>query len=195
MKKILLTAVLTTVFLLTAKGVLASEGFIDLTNRINTDSRCSAFSVFEQDLRYHIQYSCRDITYPGGIEVVNYILWSNPVSGGNAVKIGEIGLGKGHFTTIDAFSSLFVTVERDRNTRTPVGQTIMQGNVKTIANLESKFTPRPTEQNNTTEITPTLSPTPTAVPQSGVAKFLTGGIIAFIALFAVIFVIFVITRR
>src|SRR5689334_16200519 len=130
MKKLFSVSAVLLLGLFLTKSVKASEGWIDLTNRVNTQARCTVFSVFEQDLNYHMLFTCRDITYPGGVEVVNYIMWATPTSGTAPVRIGELGLGKGDLRTTTSFSNLFVTVERDRNTRTPSGQTIMQGAVK-----------------------------------------------------------------
>ncbi len=195
MRKIVLTTLFGVLLLIAAPKALASEGDFDLTNKIGTDATCSGWGQFMQDLRYHMLISCRNITYPGGVEVVNYVLWATPLSGGNAVRIGELGLGKGQFTTKDAYSSLFVTIERDKGVRTPTGQVVMQGNVTARPNLVGKGTTQPTGQNTTPTGAPTASPIATAKPQSGIARFLTGGIIAFIALFAIIFVLFIITRR
>lgn len=196
MRKILLTTTFSVLFLLSAQKALASEGDFDLKNRIGTSATCSGWGQFMQDLKYHLLISCRNITYPGGVEVVNYVLWATPLSGGNAVRIGELGLGKGQFTTKEAYSTLFVTIERDKGVRTPTGQVVMQGPITARPNLVSNATPEPAgQQPNPTEGAPTATPIATARPQSGIARFVTGGIVAFIALFAVIFVLFIITRR
>lgn len=184
-------------FLTITGQTYASEGETTLTNRIGTQATCWMGSVFMQDLNYHIIGTCRNITYPGGAEIVNYVLWANPQAGGNPVRIGELGLGKFEYRTREPFGSVFVTIERDRNVRTPAGQTIMQGSMSPFTSLEgnARATAKPSETTKQEEVSDLATPTPTAKPTSGIARFLTGGIIAFLGLFAVIFIIFIITRR
>jgi len=176
-------------------SVSASEGDIVLANRANTAARCEGGSVLMQNLNYTIYMSCRDITYPGGVEVVNYIVWANPTSGGNPIKLGDLDLGKKEFSTKIAFNTVFVTVERDNNVRTPSGPTLLQGTVTPYKTLESAPRPgttaSPLPTGNGTDATVSATP----APRTGFARLLTGGIIAFLGLFAIIFILFVITRR
>lgn len=198
MKRILVGFASLVLFLGVVSQVHASEGQTTLTNRIGTQATCWVGSVFMQDLNYHLIGTCRNITYPGGAEIVNYVLWATPQAGGSAVRIGDLGLGKLEYRTKDPFSALFVTVERDRNIRTPSGTIIMQGSMEPFTTLEGKTraTSKPAEVAAPQETTADpLAPKPTAAPASGIARFLTGGIIAFLGLFAVIFIIFIVTRR
>lgn len=195
MKKTIFTFLLVA-FLSIPAVAHASEGEATLTNKIGTQATCWMGSVFMQDLNYHIIGTCRNLTYPGGAEIVNYVLWGNPEASGTAFRIGELGLGKFEYRTQNAFTSVFVTVERDRNVRTPSGQLIMQGTVKPFSILEGKTRATSAPEAGTKADEVLESPTPTPAAQaSGIAKFLTGGIIAFLGLFAVIFILFIITRR
>lgn len=200
MKRIFVGFTSLVLFLSIASHVHASEGQTVLTNRIGTQATCWIGSVFMQDLYYHLLGTCRNITYPGGAEIVNYIVWATPQSGGAPVWVGDLGLGKVEYRTQNPFSSLFVTVERDRNVRTPSGPIIMQGSIEPFSMLEGKTraTSKPSEvaaPQESTDDPLSATPKPTAAPASGIARFLTGGIIAFLGLFAVIFIIFIVTRR
>jgi len=188
---------------MSASNAQAIDGEVNLTNRTGDNSRCWAATVLMQDQTYKILFSCRDITYPGGNEVFYYVVWANPTNGGAAQRLGSLGLGKVQFSTKTEFSSLFITKEKSPNARTPEGPTVMQGTLRTVpiltesgrsTTLTGNATNAPSQ---TTEPTVTGEPAPTATPQprTGIAKFLTSGILAFLALFGIIFVVFVITKR
>ncbi len=168
----------------------ASEGIFQLRNQVGENSRCVAFSVLMQDLQYKILLSCRDIIYPGGTEVFSYVTWANPLDGGNPQRLGTLGLGKVEFSTKTSFSSLYVTKERNSNTRSPNGPVVMQGGLERINLLENPSAPE-------SELgTPETSPIPTPqAKKSPLNIFRIGGAIAFMLLFLVILLVFVLIRR
>lgn len=169
----------------------ASEGPFVLRNVVGEAARCEGGSVLMQDRNYNIYISCRDITYPGGTDVFAYVVWGVPVNGGNHFRLGTIGLGKVSFKTRTAFSSLYVTKEEDEGVRSPTGPVIMQG---TVGRFETLDGPAPTLRPGTTE-TPSPTPIATPAPNNLGRIFAAGGILAFIAIFGIILVIFVITRK
>lgn len=194
MKKILFGSLIAgALFFGLAKNSLASEGTFDLRNRVGDDARCSAYSVLMQDLNYNILLSCRDILYPGGQSVFTYVVWAVPSTGGNHFKLGTIGLGKVAFKTKTPFSSMYVTKESEANTRTPSGQIIMQGSLNTNQFLDGSTKPAPETKDEQIETEPT--PIATKAPTNLGRIFAAGGILAFIAIFGVILVIFVVTRK
>jgi hypothetical protein len=144
-----------------------------------------------QDLNYNLLLDCRDILYPGGTNVFSYVLWAVPTNGGNHFRLGTIDFGKNSFKTKTAFSSLYVTKESDKNARTPTGPIIMQGSVERNEFLDGVApTTAPSELNE-----PTPTPIATPQPRNLGRIFAAGGVLAFIAIFGVILVIFVITRK
>lgn len=175
---------------LMTKSALASEGIIELRNQTGQAARCGAYSVLMQDQQYTVLLSCRDVTYPGGTDVFSYVVWAVPVSGGNHVRLGEVGFGKASFRTRTDFSALYITQESNSRTRTPSGPVVMQGGVQRIEFLEG---PAPTSQPELGE--PESTPVPTPQPRNIGRILAAGGILAFIAIFGVILVIFVITRK
>lgn len=191
-----------TALLMLSGAVNASEGLVEMTNRVNQDARCFAASVLMQDLNYKVLVSCRDIVYPGGSNIINYIVWANPVSGSSAVRLGSLNLGKVEFRTKQAFSSLFVTVEKTSNVRAPEGQVVMQGSLQSIKLLDGNQpvrtgSPTPTPKGQTESPMPTIEgePTPTPQPRSGIARFITGGILSVLGIAGIIFIVFILTKR
>lgn len=174
-----------------AKTASASEGEFVLRNRVGESARCEGGSVLMQDRNYNIYISCREISYPGGTEVFDYVVWGVPTAGGNHFRLGTLGLGKVAFKTRTSFSSLYVTKEETNNPRTPSGTLIMQGNVTPFETLDG---PAPTPSGDELG-TPTPAPAVTAAPRNLGRIFAAGGVLAFIAIFGVILVIFVITRK
>jgi len=178
-------------FLVTTSRVDASEGQFILRNRVGEAARCEGGSILMQDRNYNIYITCREISYPGGTEVFDYVVWGVPSGGGNHFRLGTLGLGKVAFKTKTPFSSLYVTKEETNNPRTPSGTIIMQGNVTAFETLDS---PAPTPGLEEFE-SPTPSPVATPGPRNLGRIFAAGGILAFIAIFGVILVIFVVTRK
>ncbi|RJR28678.1 hypothetical protein C4564_04605 [Candidatus Microgenomates bacterium] len=196
MKKYSVLAVFVIFFVLASYGVRsvsANEGFVELRNTVGEDARCHVTSGIMQDLQYNVLVLCRDITYPGGTDIFNYIVWTTPTSGG-VQKLGEIALGKVLFKTKNEFTSIFVTKERDKDTREPKGQVVMQGSLQQITFLDGSNRVQNQPELGQPETSP--SPIPTAQPQSVVSRLLAaGGVIAFIALFGVLLLVFVVTRK
>lgn len=197
MKKLILSVLLGALVLITPQAAFASEGQTLLTNRVGEAANCWVGSVLMRNDSFEILFSCRNITYPGGTEVFSYVLWSNPLNGGDPVKLGTIGFGKGEFTTKSAFSSLFITKEESSNPKTPSSAVVMQGNVQALPGLTSA-TPSPGQPATPTpegELPSVETPIPTMQPRSGIAKFLTGGILAVLGIAGLIFIIFIITKK
>lgn len=202
MKKILLSFVFSALAIVAvAKPTAASEGIFELRNQIGTDARCYALSVLMQNQNYQVLVSCRDIIYPGGTEVFNYVVWATPNDGGNSVRLGTLDLGKVEFKSKTAFNNIFVTKEQDDRPRNPQGQLVMQGSRQTISILDGRQADRNTTVNNQpnellSDATPSPSPEPEEKSGPNVFRLIAaGGIIAFLALFGIILVVFVITRR
>ena len=105
--------------------------------------KCWAASIRMQDQQFRIPFSCRNLVYPAGENIFSYVTWAQPTDGGNTIKLGVLGLGKGIFTTRREFTSIFVTTEANRDTRNPTGQRVMQGEVEPIEFLEEAPTPTP----------------------------------------------------
>lgn len=134
----------TAVFLLFAVKINASEGTVELVSQTNEPTKCYASSLRMQNQEYRILFSCRYLIYPVDETIFNYVMWATPKSGGNPIKLGALGLGKGEFKTKTPFTSLFVTTESKKDTKTPTGETVMRGNLEVIEFLGSEVTPTPT---------------------------------------------------
>ena len=182
---------------LSTKLASASEGTFELKNQVGEDARCYVFSELMPDQRYSMLVSCRDIIYPGGTEVFNYVVWANPLSGGNPVRLGTLDLGKVSFKTDKPFTSLFVTKEINERPKSPAGSVVMKGNLKTITFLDSKqAADNPSSELGDSEVTPTPTAKANPITNNNVFRILAaGGIVAFLGLFGVILVIFIVSRR
>jgi hypothetical protein len=186
MRKILLSLGLTLVIFVLAPSAEAREGTFELQNVAGEDARCFATSVLMSDQEYNILVSCRDITYPGaasGTDIFSYIIWASGTDG-KTYKLGELGVGKVALTTKNEFSSLFVTREKDANTRSPKGETVMKGSIQNIDFLDTGIG----------ELEEEFTPTPTPKPSSINLAQLSGAM-AFIGIFALGVILFLITRR
>jgi len=191
MKKVISTTILSIFMLLVATNVTkASEGIIELRNVEGGQARCYALSAIMQDLNYNILVTCRDITYPGGTDVFNYIVWANPIGSDKAEKLGALNLGKVQFETPTAFSSLFVTKERSEKVNSPTGPTVMQGGVQRITLLDN---PQNMGELEEAEM-PELTPTPAPENGGGLNIFRIGGAFAIAAILGIVLLIFVLTR-
>jgi hypothetical protein len=179
----------------------ANEGIIEIISTTDDVYRCWASSVRMQNQEYRIPFTCRNLIYPADDNVFNYVMWATPQNGGDTIKLGALGLGRGVFSTKRPFTNIFVTTERTRDVKTPQGNVVMRGNVESI---------EPFFQEG-----PTATPTPTPEGEEGGQevgegeeeqpqelttreKFLLAlrraGIAALIALVALIGLIFVVTR-
>lgn len=191
MKKSLLILVALVVFTFVfSSNAKADE--VNLRNRVGESARCTVYSVLMRDLNYNLSLDCRDILYPGGETVFSYVLWGVPTDGGNHFRLGTLDFGKNQFKTKTSFSSLYVTKESQSNTRTPTGPVIMQGALERNEFLDGSA-PVSSLENELGEPTPT--PVSTPAPRNLGRIFAAGGILAFIAIFGVILVIFVVTRK
>jgi hypothetical protein len=169
--------------------VLADE--INLRNRVGEAARCTVYTVLMQDANYNLLLDCRDILYPGGASVFSYVLWAVPTNGGNHFRLGTIDFGKNFFKTKTPFNALYVTKETDSKTRTPAGPVMMQGSLE-----RNEFLDGPAPTPGASELgEPTPTPIATPAPRSLGRIFAAGGVLAFVAIFGVILVIFVITRK
>lgn len=191
MKKVISGAILSLFILLaTTSSTEASEGIIELRNVEGGQARCYSLSAIMQDLNYNVLITCRDITYPGGTDVFNYIVWANPIGSDKAQKLGPLGLGKVEFETETSFSSLFVTKERSEKVNAPTGPTVMQGGVQRITLLDN---PQDLGELEESEM-PELTPTPAPAKGTGLNIFRIGGAFAIAAILGIILLIFVLTR-
>jgi hypothetical protein len=200
MKKLFLMGFFGALSLVFASTTYASEGYTILTNRGGATATCWVGSVVMQNDNYTLLFSCRDITYPGGTEVFSYVLWSNPLDGSAPIKLGNLGYGKGEFKAKKAFGTLFVTKETSTGARTPEGPVVMQGAIQPLPGLQNNNTTGGTTQTPTASPTTndglvTETPAPTTQPRTGIAKFLTSGILAIIGLAGIIFILFIVVRR
>jgi hypothetical protein len=178
-----------TLFVVLASSISADE--YNLRNRVGESARCTIYSVLMQDSNYNLSLDCRDILYPGGETVFSYVLWAVPSDGGGHFKLGTIGFGKNSFKTKTPFSSVYVTKEANDKVRSPEGQIIMQGSLE-----RNEFLDGPVPAPNPDELgTPEASPIVTPAPRNLGRIFAAGGVLAFVAIFGVILVIFVITRK
>jgi hypothetical protein len=127
-------------------------------------------------------------------------MWATPQEGGDTIKLGALGLGRGVFKTKRPFTNIFVTTERTRDVKTPQGPTVMRGNVRSIEPFfEAVATPSPTPSPDSEEVDETdqeVSEEPQALTTR--EKFLLAlrraGIAALVALVALVGLIFVVTR-
>lgn len=182
MKKIFTVAVLAISFFAFAGTAQANEGQIELRNTVGQSPHCYAVSGLFPNGEYNIEILCRDLIYPISSDLLTYVVWGTPANGGNPFKLGDLGVGKAYFKTKTAFTSLFVTQERDEGVRSPSGPVAMQGNVAPIPFLDTQSPAQPGVPEAT------LAPTPSPTPRpSAIANFIRGGgIITAVAVFVVI---------
>lgn len=187
--------VLTAGFLFLAKPSFASEGTVELRSTNNQDYRCFASSLLMENSKYKVLVSCRDLIYPPQLDIFSYIMWGNPISSSRPVRLGALGVGKASFETKNAFSRLYVTIEQNKNTRSPSDQIVMTGNVQRIAFLDRPTTPTPTlEGAEETEVEITPAGQATSLREKVALAFKRAGIIVFLGLVAIIGLVFVLTR-
>lgn len=209
MKKIFFGLLLTAMLLSTKTSIAnASEGFFELENQIGTSARCYITSGLMENAKFSLLTLCRDILYPGGTEVFTYIAWANPLDGNrpNPIKLGELGRGKKLFTSSRPFNMIYVTKELDSRAREPSGQVVMQGGLQTIPFLNQvpnvddiPQVPSDNELLDDNDVNPVVTEAPDVVNQSSPRNILRvialGGILTFLAIFGVVLIIFVVSRR
>lgn len=205
--KFIMKIFLVVIFLfgISATTIKASEGTIELESITAENYRCYAASIQTMNLNYQILITCRNLVYPAGDNIFQYVVWADPIKEDKPIKLGTLGLGRANFTTKTPFSSLFVTTEINKRGKEPEGPTVMIGNVERIAFLDE---PSPGQiidvgENEIEEATPTTPvQTPTATedkPQTNEnGRLLTGlrraGIVIGIVLITIVGIVFVLTR-
>src|SRR3990172_8158779 len=198
LRYIIIFFVVFTVFFFPVKRVFASEGTIELRSTTDEPYRCWASSIRMQNQEYRIPFSCKYLIYPADENIFNYVVWATPKEGGNPIKLGTLGLGKGEFKTKKTFTGLFVTTEMSKETKTPQGQTVMRGEIKEVEFLEEAATPTPTpaeEEEAVSEEEKVEAPVQAlSTRQKLLFALRLAGIAALVALVAIIGLIFVVTR-
>lgn len=187
-------------FLFYTNDTYASEGTIELESTTNDSFKCFAASLRMQNLEYRIPFSCRNLIYPAGENIFNYVMWAQPKDGDKVIKLGTLGLGKGEFKTKTPFVSLYVTTESKKDTKTPTGNVVMRGNIQPISFLESETSPTPTpspesDQEETEEITEPEEMKPELTTREKLVLALKrAGIATLFALVALVGIIFVVSK-
>ncbi len=183
---------------LIAKPTFASEGTFELQSTDEGNYRCFSVSLLMLNSKFQIIVSCRDLIYPPRADLFNYIMWTTPLDGSKPQKLGSLGVGKANFGTKKSFSSLFVTIEENKNTKSPSSQVVMQGNVQIISFLDRPgvVTPTPeeaTQEAKTQEVETQEPATQTTGQKLGVA-IKRAGLIIFLGLVTIAGLVFVLTR-
>jgi len=174
----------------------ASEGTTEVRSITNEDYRCFASSLLLLNKDYKILVSCRDLIYPPEPNVYSYVMWGTKVDATDTVKLGELGVGKAEFTTKEAFSNLFVTVEPNPRTRAPTGNVVMQGTIEPLAFLDRPISPTPTIEGGklTGQPEEEIKITTLSTRERLFLGLRRAGLVSLLALVAIIGLIFVITR-
>jgi hypothetical protein len=184
-------------FLLIAVKVGASEGIVELESQTDEPYRCFATSLKMQTQEYRILFSCRYLIYPIDESIFNYVMWATPVDGSKVVRLGVLGLGKGELKTKIPFTTLFVTTESNKNTKTPSGSVVMEGDVKEIEFLGSEPTPTPEPSESDDEEVDVIEEVDVqqlSTREKLVVALKRAGIAALFALVALVGIIFVVSR-
>lgn len=184
----------------------ATEGIFQLRSTNREPYRCYASSIMMQDATYTVLVSCRDLIYPADDRVFYYVLWATPQDGGNPIRLGDLGFGRLGTEVKIPFTNLFVTTESDDRARVPSGTVVMRGNAERIAFLDRGTTNTPTpnttvtatQDSNSDQSQQDVTPTPEEEGASTGEKLMIAlrraGLAAFLALIAIIGLIFAITR-
>src|SRR3989344_3310400 len=114
---------------LLAEKAFASEGTVELRSTTVEPYRCWAASVRMQNQEYRIPFTCKYLIYPADENIFNYVVWATPKEGGNPIKLGTLGLGKGEFKTKKSFTGLFVTTETSKDTNAHLGLTVIKDEI------------------------------------------------------------------
>jgi hypothetical protein len=195
--KLLLSFIFTLLFafFLNTNIAYASEGTVELRSTTSASYKCYASSIQMKDLNYTVLVTCRDLLYPAGEDIFNYVLWANPTDGGKPFRLGTLGLGRVATKTKKTFSSLFVTTEADGKAKSPSGTTVMRGDLTKIKFLEGPLTPAEEEKEEVEEISEeTLTPTPSTRSRL-VAGLKRAALVSLFALAALIGLVFILTRK
>lgn len=124
---------------MTSKATLASEGAIELKATNEQNSHCFFLSVLMVNQQYSLLGTCRNLIYPPQPDALNYLLWAKPVPVNDRekrpIRLTSLESGKIETDTNVAFNELFVTVEKDKFTRSPSDQVVMKGGVGSIPSI------------------------------------------------------------
>lgn len=175
----------------------ASEGTFELRSTDVNKYKCFAASLQMQNLTYKVLISCRNIIFPVDDTIYTYVLWANPKDGGNVLKLGSIGLGRGEYSVKSAFTSLFVTAEQNGAVKAPAGKVVMRGSIKPVTFLEKEITVTPgsdTDKNQENEETVEPTPTKSSVRDRLLTGIKRAGLASGLALVAILGLVFVLTR-
>jgi hypothetical protein len=178
-------------------NVSASEGTVEIKSLTNETYKCFAASIQMMDLNYTVLVTCRDLVYPAGEDIFNYVLWINPTNGNKPARLGTLNLGRRTFKTKADFSGMFVTTEGKADTKTPTGPTVMRGDLKKIEFLDTTNIKEPENQGENTEKEEeeiATSPTPSARDRL-VTGLKRAAVVSLLALAALIGLVFVLTRK
>lgn len=196
MKKISGLVIFFSLLFFSFKIASASEGTFELRSTDTNKYKCFAASLQMQNLSYQVLISCRNIIFPVDDTIFTYILWANPKDGGNALKLGSIGLGRGEYTVKTAFTSLFITAEQNGGVKAPAGKVVMRGSIKPVSFLEKEITANNNNETVKNEEEQVAEPTPTKTSVRD--RLLTGikraGLASGLALIAILGLVFVLTR-
>ena len=147
--------------LVMAGRVGASEGTAEIYSLRGRPERCFLASILMQDGKYKVMISCRDLIFPPDQGVYGYVLWAYPADGGDPVKLGSIGVGKGLYTMPVSFSGVYVSEDKPvvrQGVKRIFPDPLMRGTMEALAIWTSDRVSLPT---------PTLEPTPTPVSGGG----------------------------
>ena len=182
-------------FFFNTNTTYASEGTVELRSTTGASYKCYVSSIQMKDLNYTVLITCRDLLYPAGEDIFNYVLWASPTDGGKPFRLGTLGLGRASTKTKKAFSNLFVTTEANSKAKSPSGTTVMSGDLKKIKFLEGPLTPGEEEKEEEGEISEeTLTPTPSTRSRL-VEGLKRAALVSLFALAALIGLVFVLTRK
>lgn len=195
-KIISLAFFLFTLTFLSSGKTIASEGSFNILSTQGQSMRCYVASVQMIDRYYNLLVSCRDIIYPAQGEVFSYVVWVNPIEDNKPIRLGTLGLGRAHFKTKEAFSSIFVTTEASKKPRSPTGTIVMQGSLEPIPLLEQPVTvtPTPEEEEVISPEEEMVDEQESSTRQRVVTGLRRAGLIIFVVLITIIGLIFIITR-
>jgi hypothetical protein len=168
-----LLAIFISLFVL-AKPAKANEGTVELHNVAGGNSRCYVVSIMMPERNFQMLMSCRDLVYPPGENLFQYVLWEVTTEG-KVERLERVGIGRVQLSTDKPFNSLFITSETDGNPRAPSDRVIMRGDIKPISILESSANAAAISEVNPS---PSLIPVPnttksilaTPVPKAGQQK-------------------------
>lgn len=136
----------------------AHEGSVDLTGN---GVSCKGVSLW-QDGAYKVNGRCDGLVYPYETQYNKYVLWGKTSDRGEIVRIAEVDRGYFAGSISNAFTSMYITAEKDGLVRKMSEKQIVAGSVDAFSFDKSKVTTAP-------ETTTTANSTKTTTVQSGSA--------------------------